>query len=782
MLKNYVKTAIRNILRQKGYSLINILGLSIGLAATILIMLWVSNELSFNRNNENFGRIYRIVQQQQYTSGPLTTPCMPAPLARDLRTDFPEFDDLFRFYEVPGVISIDEEKRFAENVRYADSGLFKVFSFNFIEGSAETALKPYTAILSKKGAERFFGNEDPVGKVIKLNNEISFKVNGIIEDPPENSSFTSELYLPFEHLSDIGLPLDRYGWNSYYIYAQINGNANVKAINEKIRHYFKQVRNDETLTTELFLFPLKKERLWAFDGDPALITNIYIFSVIAVFILLIACINFMNLATARASKRGREIGLRKVVGARRKQLIYQFMSESILMALIALVFALALVHLFLPIFNELTATELSLNIFSPLIALVLLGIAVLTGIIAGSYPAFYLSSLKPLITLRKSTSSDNGNPWFRRSLVIFQFVLSIALIISTMVIYKQMSYINNKDLGMNKENVIYARLRGDLSEKFYDFKAKLVQNPGVLSATRSSHLPFYVGSNSGGLIWEGKDNDDDVLIGFERSDYDYLETMQMELAEGRFFEKGYSSDTAAVVVNESAVRTMGMGNPVGKWIGFENNRGRYKIIGVVKDFNFLPLNREIEPLSIYWSETSYSYMLLKLDGTKTAETIDYVESLWDQYLPAFPFEYNFLDEYYGRLYTNVTRLSKLISYFAILAILISCLGLFGLASFTAQQKTKEIGIRKVLGSSITKILALQQKEFFWLVLAANIISWPLAWYFMKDWLDTFAFKIELSPLFFMSAGVLSIAITFITVFILSYRAAIKNPVDAIKCE
>jgi len=781
MFKNYLKTAFRNIVRQKVYAIINILGLSIGIAAAILIMLWVTNELSFNRNNTNFDQIYRIVQQQQYSTRPLTTPCMPAPLAAAIRKDFPELIDLFRFYDVPGVISVGD-KRFAQSVSYADSGLFKVFSFNFLKGSPETALQPYTAIITKKGAEKYFGNDDPMGKVIKLNNKISFKVNGIVENPPKNSSFTAELYLPFEHLHDIGFELDRYGWNSFYIYAQLNKNVDFQSVNQKIKHYFRKVRNDETQTTELFFFPLKKERLYDFNGDPGMITNVYIFSIIALFILLIACINFMNLSTARASKRGREIGLRKLVGAQRKQLIYQFISESILMSLVALVFALALVQIFLPLFNELTSTELALNIFNPLTAGLLPGIALLTGVIAGSYPAFYLSSLKPLITIRKSTNSDNGNPWFRRSLVIFQFVLSIGLIIITLVIYQQTNYINTKDLGMNKENVIYARLRGDLSKQFYDFKVRLLQNPGIINATRSSHLPFYIGSNSGGLCWEGKDTDDDVLIGFERGDHDYLETMQMQLALGRFFEKGYGTDTTAVVLNESAVKTMGMENPIGKWIGFNNGEVKFNIIGVVNDFNFLPLTKEIEPMAIFYSTDDYNYMLLKVDGTKTAETIEYVEDLWNQYLPEFPFEYNFLDEFYGRIYANITRLSKLIRYFAVLAVLISCLGLFGLASFTAEQKTKEIGIRKVLGSSITRVLALQQREFFGLVLAANVISWPLAWYFMSDWLDTFVYKIVLSPILFISAGVLSIAITFLTVIFLSYRAAIKNPVDAIKYE
>ena len=783
MFRNYLKTALRNTLRQKGYALINILGLSIGLAATILIMLWVVDELSYNKNNENYNNIYRVVQQQMYTSGPLTTPCMPGPLAADLKRDFPEFVDVFRYFQISGVINIDD-KKFADFIQLADSGLFNVFSFNFIQGSPETALQPYTAILSEKGAEKYFGDEDPMGKVIKLNDEVSFRVNGIIENPPENSSFDSELFLPFHHLEDIGWDLSQYGWNSFYVYVQLPENVNYKDVNEKIELYMQKVRNDPEAQLKMFLFPLGKQRLYSFTGEPRQITNIYIFSIIASFILLLACINFMNLSTARASKRGREIGLRKVVGAVKRQLIYQFISESLLMAFMALIIAVILVNIFMPVFNDLTDKNLMLDILNPNIFFTLVGIALFTGLIAGSYPAFYLSAQNPVKTIRISTSSGmGGNRWFRRSLVVFQFVLSIGLIICTIIIYKQITYINDKDLGMNKDNVIYARIRGDLNQNFKDFKNRIKQEPSVMEVSRSSSIPFYVGSNTGGLQWMGKENDDDVLIGFTRADHDYVETMQMELVDGRFFEEGYGTDTSAVVLNENAIKTMGMEDPIGKWISFgDEEADRITIIGVLKDFNFLPLNNEIEPLSIHYSETNYSFMLVKLNGQNTKQAIEHIESVWNQFLPTFPFEYRFMDDYYGRIYSDVEQLGKLIKYFSILAIIISCLGLFGLASFTAEQRTREIGIRKVLGSSIAKIVALQQREFMWLVVTANIISWPLAWYFMNDWLSSYAYKINLSFWIFFIAGALSMGITFLTVFLLSYRAALKNPVDSIKYE
>jgi len=781
MFKNYLISALRNIRNQKVYALINITGLSVGLAATILIMLWVFHVLSFNRKNEHFRDIYRVVQTQMYQSGPLTTPCMPGPLAADLRKDFPEIVDIFRFYDIPGVVSYGE-KRFAENVQMADSGLFSVFSFDFLKGSPENALKPFTTILSESGAKKYFGDEDPMNKIIRLDNKISFTINGIIKDPPENSSFDKEIFLPFEHLKDLGWTLDRYGWNTYFIYVQLPPETDYHKVSAKIKDYFKVVRDDETGQVELFLYPLQQEQLYSYTGKPELIIIVWTLSIIALFILLIACINFMNLSTARASKRSREIGLRKVVGARRGQLIYQFLSESVLMAIVAMVVAMLLVNLFLPLFNQLTGTELALDLLDVKTLLILPAITIFTGIIAGSYPALYLSALKPLKSIRKSSGAMNGNPWFRRSLVVFQFVLSIGLIISTIVIYSQISYIRNKNLGMNKENVVYAQLREDITKNFPDFKNRILQNPDVLNVTRSSHLPFRVGSNSGGLTWDGKTGDEDVLIGIQHCDRDFIETMQMQMVEGRFFETGYSTDTAAVVINETAVKTLGMENPVGKWIGWNEGKIKFNIIGVIKDFHFLRLNSQIEPLAMFYNPDNSNFALIRVNGSHTKEAVAHIEKTWNEFAPAFPFEYNFLDESYERMYRNETRLGSIIKYFSILAVIISCLGLFGLASFMTEQRTKEIGIRKVLGASMQKIILMQQREFMLLVAVANLIAWPLAWKLMKGWLDGYAFKISLSPLFFILAGFLSLAITFFTILFLAWRAANKNPVDAIKYE
>ena len=781
MFQNYLTTAIRGIIRQKGYTFINISGLSVGLAAFILISLWFYHELSFNRYNRNFDNIYRFAQTQQYTTGPLTTPCMPAPLAADAKRDFAEFEEVFRFYEQSAVVSFGD-KKFIESITPADSGLFKVFDFKLVSGTLDGALKePFTTVITDKAAEKFFGKTDVTGQFLRFNDKQDFRITAVIERPPTNSSFQDDFYIPFDYLTEMGFTLKEYDWNTFFIYAQLSPGVDYSDFNKKFANYFQQVQKDTTITTTLFLSPLSKENLYYYDGTPTKIRSIYTFGIIAIFTLLIACINFMNLSTARAAKRSREIGLRKVVGATRKQLIYQFIGESLLMSFISLIFAILLVQLFLPLFNELSGKELSFSLVDPFIVISLILVTLFTGIIAGSYPALYLSSFRPVKVMKSHGNNPRGNTWFRRSLVVFQFVLSVGLIISTIVMYRQLNFMLHSDLGMNKENVIFFSFRGDLKDKYEAFKGQLKTNPDVLSVGCSSHLPFMVGSNSGGFSWENKNENDDVLINLEFADVDFPELMKINLVSGRYFSKDFSTDTSAILVNQKTAKLMGIEDPVGKWISWGDNY-RFRIIGMVKDFHFQKMQSEIDPLIIFNAPASTQFVFVRINGENTEKSINTIESTWNSFVPAFPFEYKFLDATYEKIYQNETRLSKIFSYFAILAVIISCLGLFGLASFMAEQRTKEIGIRKVLGSSIAQIIVLQQREFLWLVAIANVIAWPLAWYFMKTYLDTFAFKITLSASIFIIAGFLSLLITFLTVFFLAYNAAIRDPVNAIKYE
>jgi len=781
MFKNYLITAFRGIIRQKGYTFINIFGLSVGLAAFIMISLWIYHELSFNRFNRNFDNIYRFAQTQQYTTGPLTTPCMPGPLAADAKRDFPEFEEVFRFYEQSAVVSYGD-KKFIEAITPADSGLFKVFDFKLVSGTLAGALKePFTTVISDRAAEKLFGKTDVVGQIIRLNDKQDFRITAVIERPPTNSSFHDDYYIPFDYLDQMGFSLKQYGWNTFYIYALLKPEVDYQAFNKKFEHYFQKVAGDTTNTTTLFLFPISKQNLYYFDGSPTNIRNIYTFGIIAIFTLLIACINFMNLSTARASKRSREIGLRKVMGATRKQLIFQFIGESVLMAVISLVFALILVQLLLPLFNDLSGKEMSFSLLDPGITISLILITFLTGIIAGSYPALYLSSFNPMKVMKSSGNNLRGHAWFRRSLVVFQFALSVGLIICTIVIYRQLSFMLHSELGMNKENVVYFTFRGNLIDKFETFKVQLKNNPDILGAGCSSHLPFMVGSNSGGFSWDGKNADDDVLISLEFADADFPGLMNLGLVNGRYFSKDFATDSSSVLINQRTAKLMGFEDPVGKWLTWGDTQ-RYHIVGMVKDFHFQKMQSEIDPLVIFDLPRYAYFIFVRINRENTEKTISFIEKTWNSFVPAFPFEYKFLDTTYEKMYLNETRLSRIIEYFAILAIIISCLGLFGLASFMAEQRTKEIGIRKVLGSSIAQIITIQQREFLWLVVVANVIAWPFAWYYMKNYLDSFAYKINLSPGIFFIAGLLSILITFLTVFFLAYRAALRNPVDAIKYE
>ncbi len=781
MFINYLKIALRNIVKQKGYSFINIVGLSVGLAAFILISLWIHHELSYDKHNRNFNRIYRFVQIQHYSTGPFTVSNMPSPLAADAKRDFPELEEVFRFYEASAVVSIGE-KRFSEFITTADSGLFRVFDFEAIHGNLDQALTDgYTSVITRNAAEKFFGETDVVGKTIRINDLNDFRITAVIENPPSNSTFTRDIYIPFDYLQHMGHSLGHYGWNTYYVYALVVPGTDIGQFNEKFRHYFRQVRNDETITTELFLFPLAKERLYYYDGAPTNLKTITMFAVIAGFILLIACVNFMNLSTARASKRSREIGMRKVSGASRGQLIRQFLGESLVMTIISLVFALLLVQLLMPVFNDLTGKSLTLNLFDPLLILTLAAIVLFTGLVAGSYPALYLSALRPVSVMKGQGASTRNNLWFRRGLVVFQFVLSAGLIIGTTVIYSQLTFMLNKDLGMNKENVVFFTFRGDLNSKYNTFKGQLMQNPNVLGVSCSSHLPFMIGSNSGGFMWDGRDTDDDVLISILFGDDDLPGLMNYELVSGRYFSKEFATDTASVLINESTARIMGLDDPLGKWIQLGGEQ-RFSIAGVVKDFHFQKLHREIDPLVIFNNPGQTHYVLVRINGFNNEETLGFIEETWNSFIPAFPFHARFLDHTYERFHISEARLSKIIRYFTILAIIISCLGLFGLAAFTAEQRTKEIGIRKVMGATVGNIILLQQREFMLLVLVANIISWPIAWYFMTDWLDGFAYKIYLHPGFFLLAGALTLAITFLTVLFLAWRSSLKDPVDAIKWE
>jgi putative ABC transport system permease protein len=789
MFKNYMIIAFRNLLRQKGFSAINIVGLGVGMACSILILLWVSHELSYNRFNIKSERLYRLVQTQHYTTGPLTTTCMPGPVIKDLLKDIPEITNGFMYYVLPGIVNYGD-KFLKEDVRLADPALWDMFTFTFLKGDKEHVFDDMNSVvITDKLARKYFGDEDPVGKVLRINNEHSFKVTGVILETPTNSTFRFDLCIPFAYIKKFGFPVDNYGWNSYFAYVELAPGADYKLVNGKIEDFLmikskdlmQSAEDSFDASVELYLFPLNDIYLHSVTGKGGDITYVYIFSMIAVFILVIACINFMNLSTARASRRSREIGLRKVSGAGRRQIIFQFIGESMLITVLAFIVAMLLVYLFLPGFNSLADKTLSPDWSNFGLLAGLAGIIIFVGILSGSYPAFYLSSLQPVTVLKNIPFKGKGSYNFRRILVVFQFALSIAMMICTIVVYRQLAYVDRKDLGMERENVIFTEMRGNTSGSYQELKNIFLRNPSILSVTRASSLPFEIGSNGGGVNWDGKETKDDVLIGFEAADVDYVRTIGMDMAAGRFFEEGYAKDTSsAVVINESAARVMGMDDPVGKWITKDSTR--YNVIGVVKDFHFLPMTEEIGPL-MFFNVPSYCNMVfIKVEGQNTVQAIDYMQNAWEKTNPGFPFEYHFLDTAYDELYASEDRLGRIFKYFSILTILISCLGLFGLAAFMAEQRTREIGIRKVMGASVVRLLSTLSGNFVKWVLIANIIAWPVAYYAMSRWLESYVYHTRLSPWIFILAALISLLIALLTVSLQTLRAAARNPVEALKYE
>jgi len=791
MIKNFLITTFRHLIRQKAFSLINIAGLALGMAIAILIYLWVQHELSYDKFNQKSDQLYRLIQTQHYASGPLTTVCMPGPIAKDIREEIPEITNTFMYYVISATIS-QQDKIFTEDVRLADPQLFEMFDFEFIEGSAEHVFDELkSVVLTDKMAEKLFKDEDPMGKVISLNSELDFKVTGIIKETPENSSFRFDICLPFENIEEMGFTIDRYGWNSYYVYTELANNVDYREVNKKINKFLENKAREQNLAEDgndeydsdidLFLFPLEKIHLHSYRAEKGPIQFIYIFSAIALFIIVIACINFMNLSTARSAKRAKEISIRKSVGADRKSLIKQFLGESLIISFIAMIVALVLVYILLPYFNILVEKELIFELVDFKFWILILFVTISVGILAGSYPAFYLSAFNPVKTMRNGITKGKGNFYFRRALVVFQFVLSIGLIISTIVVNRQLDYMYNNKLGMDLNDINLFTLRGSAFEKYEVLKTDLLNNPNVLNVSRSNAIPFYIGSNSGGIEWEGKDTEDDIIVGFTFADQNYVETMGMRMVDGRFFSKDIQSDTSAVVLNETAVKAFSMENPVGKWITWGDD-DKYHIIGVIEDFHHLPMQQGIDPLSMYYAPDRCRQMLVKTSAGNEEQVKEDLKTIWESNVQGFPFEPNKLKDIYEQTYTDEARLIQIIGYFAVLAILISCLGLFALSTYMAEQRTKEIGIRKVMGAKTSSIVSLVSKEFVKWVLIANVIAWPLAWFAMNDWLAGYTYHTKISADIFGITLLISIVIALITVTYQSVSSAVKKPIDAIKYE
>jgi putative ABC transport system permease protein len=785
MWVHHVKVTMRNILRHKGYAFLNIFGLAAGMACCILIGLWVLDELNYDRFHENAPSICRVESNQNFSGRTLHIYWTPFPLGPALKAEIPEIADSTRAENLSSQLIRYEDKAFEEYAVWAvDPSFLKMFTFPIIKGDPEGALSGTSSlVMTERLAAKVFGDADPLGKVINLAQSADFTVTGIIKDIPRNSSLQFDALIPFKYLDSIGQTNDNFTDNQTYTWVQLHTGVSAKEVGAKISGFIRQKVPRSLMVLELL--PLTKVHLYTYSGyeKNLAVQSVYLFSIIAVFVLIIGCINFMNLSTARSANRAKEVGLRKVVGAFRSQLIRQFYGESILFAFIALGFAVAAVSIVLPAFSSLAGKEMSWNATGAgVLVLGLAGTTLLTGLISGSYPALFLASFQPVNTLKGKLKSGTGNTVFRRTLVIVQFFLSAALIIGTAVVSKQMTFIKSRNLGWSKEQVVAIPMRSYSRPYLETFKAELANAPGILNVAVASQKPSFTSWSSSGFDWEGKDPSLKVDVTYMGADDGYVDTMGMSIVQGRNFSKEFPADkTESFLINEEMARLMGHESPIGKAFSFWDQKG--KIVGVIKDFHFQPLRRKIEPLVIQWAELEWTnFLFLRVAPEEIAETIKTVQGTWEKILPDIPFSYQFLDDDFAAMYRSEERTGTLLKIFTAMAILVACLGLFGLASFAAEQRTKEIGIRKVLGASVPGIMALLCREFLVLIGLANLIAWPVAYFAANDWLNNFAYRTQIPAVFFIGALIVSLAVGLVTVIYRAVRAASANPVKALKYE
>ncbi len=782
MILNYIKLSFRKFTRQKFYSLLNIFGLATGMATVILIMLYVLDELSYDRFHRFDKDLYRVVENQYYSGQPVFPVAVtPGPLAEALKSEFPEVEKASRVHYgwnafQPG------ETRFDTRGIFVDDDFFSMFDFPFVKGDTATALDEVNSVvLTEELSEKLFGDEDAMGKTLKVNGEREVMVTGIAKNVPHNSHMQFDYIMPMSRrLIEVPSLKDAWGNNSLYTYVKLAAGASPDGFDGKIQNYLKTKL--ETSVTDLFLQPITdihlSELSFAADaGHNGNMKYVTIFSIIAMFILVIACINFMNLATARGINRAKEVGLRKTIGAYRYQLILQFLGESVMVALVALGIALLIVDLLLSPFNDLTQKSLAIdftNFYSGILPVCLLA-TIFTGLLAGSYPAVFLSSFQPAHVLKGTTHRSAGG-MLRKVLVVVQFSISIIMISGTIVIYSQMKYIREINLGWDHDNVVLV----PNVQRYFTLKERLKAHSQIEGVSASNQHPNYVQNSTSGIGWRGKPEDEVMLFHLEGVDYDYIETMKIEMLMGRSFSKSSPGDTLSTLINEEAMKVLGFENPVGEYLTAGDDE-KYQIIGVVKNFHFKSVHDKIEPLVMYIDREDLSNMMVRIAGTPE-DAIKAIEKEWKSVNPDQLFNYSFLNEDLDRLYRSERQTGTIFQYFSVLAIVISCLGLFGLAAYTAEQKSKEYGIRKVFGASVGRLFYLASSEFMILVVIAFVLSVPISWFWMEHWLNGFAYHVELSWLIFAAAGLLSMMVALVTVSYQAGRVGLVNPAKTLRAD
>ena len=803
MFRNYLKVAFRNIFKYKVYSFINIIGLSVGIAACILILLFVNDELSFDKNNVNYDKIYRVHTNASLSGREINIALSPQPLGKALMKDFPEVTAFTRLMPSRNMLIRYKHNVFIEtNFFWADSGTFKVFTIPFIKGNPDKALsEPHTVVLTESLAKKYFGDEDPMDKVMNFEDWTPYTVRGVVKDCPQNAHWHYDM---FASMSSLGIDsTEQWLGNNLYTYILLNKAASINNLKAKLgdftsKHVSKNIFEIFGVTYDQMM---KAGDKYEFEFQPLTdihlkshidyeiepnsdIKYVYIFSMIAIFILILACINFMNLATARASLRTKEVGVRKVLGSNKKQLIIQFLFESILLSGFAVIIAVVLSEMLLPLFNTITGRHLETAYLSNFEAIpaVIFSILII-GFLAGSYPAFFLSSFKPAAVLGSKVSIFK-NSWLRSGLVVFQFAISIILIIGTLIVYLQMRYIQNIKLGFDKDHILVIQRAWALENQAKTFKDELVKNTSIVSASNSDNMPGQLFSQNL-YRTEGADTKQHI-VAVMAADYDYARTMGIEISQGRYFSRDYPSDTMSVVINETAAKIMGIKDPIGKRIISVGNpdpaRSTFTIIGIMKDFHYESLHQKIRPLIMLLNRGQTAFLPIRLRTADFSGSISLIEKLWKKFVPDKPIEFYFLNDNFDQLYRAEHKTSQIFTTFSIISIFIACLGLLGLASFTAERRTKEIGIRKVMGASTTGIIFLLSKEFIKWVLIANIIAWPIAFYIMTNWLEDFAYRINFPYWILFASALIAMFIAIITVISQALKAANSNPVNSLKYE
>ena len=783
MFLNYLKIVIRNMKKHKGYSFINIAGLAVGLACFILISLWINFEISYDKFHENSEDLYQIIGENRLPNGDRHIfNNTPGALAHTLKAERPEIINVSRSNDWGKVIIGTKEKRFLEKVRFVDPAFLEMFSIEFINGNPATALsQPNSIILTKNTSEKHFADQDPLGQELLVGADNSFIVTGVIKEMPFNSFLRSLCLIPIEVLRDQGWQIDNWGGGNYDTYVQLAKQTDMEHFNNQIKDIYKKYA-ENWAETKLSLKPITKVHLYDLNGGGPIV-YIYIFSALSIFVLFLAMVNFMNLSTARAALRAKEIGVRKTAGAYRQQLTKQILLESILVTLFSGILAVAMAYFLLPVLNQLTGARISFQ-FNGEMVLSLAGIILFTGIISGLYPAFILSSMDPVRAIKGAVRPGKNSLLFRKVLIAFQFSLSIFMIIAMIGVNKQLRFLQNKELGYNQSNVISMGLDQEVSRNYSTIRTELMHNPDILALTRSSSTMETKSTTTGGdaVTWEGQSHDmvmpQTCLM---RADPEFIDTFQIDMLEGRFFSNEFPNDfTESAVINETALKIMNLQSPLGKRLTIWGRH--FRIIGVIKDFHFYSLHNEIQPLIFVHRYAGFSQIFVRINSQNTPDTLSYIRNKIKEIVPGYITDIKFLDESLNHIYISEQRMVAAIRYFTFLAIFISCIGLLGLASFSIRQRTKEIAVRKILGASEGNIILKLSREILICTAAANIVVYPLAYFMLRRWLQNYAYHTTLGIGIFIFASLVAFVLAFMSVGWNVFKASLANPADSLRFE